>query len=321
MGSSFTEATRQAFVVMKNEIKKYFSGKRMFVFMALLSIIVFVIVVAPYMFGSKANPVYFLMMSALVVLMAATLFASISIVSEYEERTALIVFTRPIRKTSIFVGKALACLTLTIAFTALYYLIAIIVSAIINGSVSGDMFVSFGLSCAYAFGTIGVAMLVSSIMKKGSTSTIITFVILAVIITAFSLVLNAANVDSWWMIDQAAGSIETCSQDYRDMTNAQIQEIINALIDPTTFIDFDLYSTMLNTMISPSSVDKSQLLLAMITPDPVTGNTAWSLAALADVMGNMEVVEPNYLRDVFVMIGWGLIAMVGAFFAFLRREF
>ena len=196
MGSNFAEATRQAFVVMKNEIKKYFSGKRMFVFLALMGIIVFVIVVAPYMFGSEANPVYFLMMSALVVLMAATLFASISIVSEYEERTALIVFTRPIRKTSIFVGKALACIVLTVGFTALYYIIAAIVSLVIKGDVSVDLLTSFGLACAYAFGTIGIAMFVSSIMKKGSTATIITFVILAVIITAFSLVLNAANVNS-----------------------------------------------------------------------------------------------------------------------------
>ena len=72
MGSNFSEAVRQSFVVMKNEIKKYFSGKRMFVFLALLAIIVFVLVVAPYMFGSKANPVYFLMMSSLVVLMPGT---------------------------------------------------------------------------------------------------------------------------------------------------------------------------------------------------------------------------------------------------------
>ena len=40
MGNDFKESLRQAFVVMKNEIKKYFSGKRMFVFLALMGIIV-----------------------------------------------------------------------------------------------------------------------------------------------------------------------------------------------------------------------------------------------------------------------------------------
>ena len=317
MGSSFTEAVRQSLVVMKNEIKKYFSGKRMFVFLALLGIIVFVIVFAPYMFGNEANPTYFLMMSSLVVLMASTLFASISIVSEYEERTALIVFTRPIRKTSIFAGKALACLVLTIGFTALYYIIAIIVSAVIKGSVSADMFTSFGLACAYAFGTIGIAMFVSSIMKKGSTATIITFVILAIIITAFSLVLNAANVNATWMIDQAAGSIETCSQDYRDMTNAAIEQLINALMDPTNFIHFDKFASNMSTFES-IAVTPEALLHGLV---PSLADSAWDLSALANNTGAMEVKAPDYVRDTFVMIGWGVVGMIAAFVAFLRREF
>ena len=317
MGSSFTEAVRQSLVVMKNEIKKYFSGKRMFVFLALLGIIVFVIVFAPYMFGNEANPTYFLMMSSLVVLMASTLFASISIVSEYEERTALIVFTRPIRKTSIFAGKALACLVLTIGFTALYYIIAIIVSAVIKGSVSADMFTSFGLACAYAFGTIGIAMFVSSIMKKGSTATIITFVILAIIITAFSLVLNAANVDSFWMIDQAAGSIETCSRDYRDMTNAAIEQLINALMDPTNFIHFDKFASNLDTY--QGVIIAPDVLLNGLVPN--LADSAWDLSALANNTGAMEVKAPDYVRDTFVMIGWGVVGMIAAFVAFLRREF
>ena len=320
MGSTLKEAARQSLVVMKNEIKKYFSGKRMYVFSALLAIIVFVIVVAPYMFGGEAHPVYFLMMSSLVVLMAATLFASISIVSEYEERTALIVFTRPIRKTSIFVGKALACLVLTIGFMILYYVIAIIVSAAINHSVSSDIFVSLGLACAYAFGTVGIAMFVSSIMKKGSTATIITFVILAVIITAFSLVLSAANVESYWMIDQAANSITTCSQEYRDMTNEQIQQLMTSLINPEdAFINFDLYSEMIKSLFTVD-LSSDQLIYAMKNPNS-DGNAAWNLAILSEMTDSMTVVESNYVRDVFVMIGWGAIAMVGAFVAFLRREF
>ena len=316
MGSNFAEAARQSFVVMKNEIKKYFSGKRMFVFLALLGIIVFVIVFAPYMFGGKANPVYFVMMSSLVVLMASTLFASISIVSEYEERTALIVFTRPIRKTSIFIGKALACIVVTLGFMALYYLIAIIVSAIVNGSVSADVFTSFGLACAYAFGTTGIAMFVSSIMKKGSTATIITFVILAIIITALSMVLNAANVESFWMIDQASESIMECSEAYRDMMNEIYRQLGEMLANPKTFITEDYYVPAFF-----AGMNYDQLILALITPDPSSGYPAWSLVEASKEIGGLSVSEPNYLRDTLVMIVWGIIGMVGAFVAFLRREF
>ena len=321
MANSMKESVRQSFVVMKNEIKKYFSGKRMLVFLVLLGIIVFVLVVAPYMFNSKANPTYFLMMSSLVVLMASTLFASISIVSEYEERTALIVFTRPISKPSIFTGKALACIVLTIGFTALYYVIAILVSALVNGSVSSDMLVSFGLACAYAFGTIGIAMLVSSVMKKASTATIITFVILAVIITALSMVLNAANVDSSWMIDQAANSIMECSEDYRNMMNELYASLAEMVSNPSTFINFDTYELAFTTLYPGSGVTKEILMQTIVAPVGPNGSRAFDFSAAAGELMNLEVKVPDYVKNTIVMIGWGLVAMVGAFIAFLRREF
>ena len=39
MAINVTEDFRQSFVVMKNEIKKFFSGKRMLIYLALLGII------------------------------------------------------------------------------------------------------------------------------------------------------------------------------------------------------------------------------------------------------------------------------------------
>ncbi|MBP5395018.1 MAG: ABC transporter permease subunit [Candidatus Methanomethylophilaceae archaeon] len=230
------ENIRQSLVVMKNEIKKFFSGKRMMVFTIILVAIVFVIAVAPYLVGGTAQPFMFVAVASMVVLMASTLFASISIVSEYEERTALIVFTRPISKFSIFTGKMLACLVVTIGFTFLYYIVAIVVGLLVDHSFSGDMMVSFGLASAYAFATTGIGMLVSALLKKASTSTIITFVILAVIFMALSLVLNAASVDTSWMLYDSAGSIENASSDYRDYTNEVLDEVMSLLSDPTTFL-------------------------------------------------------------------------------------
>ena len=71
------ETVRQSLVIMKNEIKKFFSGKRMMVFTIILVAIVFVIAVAPYLVGGTAQPFMFVAVASLVVLMASTLFASI----------------------------------------------------------------------------------------------------------------------------------------------------------------------------------------------------------------------------------------------------
>ena len=88
--SSVVETFRQAYVVMKNEIKKYFSGKRMLLFLVLLVIVLAILTSAPYLvgideFAEGQMLTMYLSMAPLIVLMAATLFASITIVSEYDQ--------------------------------------------------------------------------------------------------------------------------------------------------------------------------------------------------------------------------------------------
>ena len=300
------ENLRQSFVVMKNEIKKFFSGKRMMVFSIILAAIIFVIAVAPYLVGSTAQPFMFVAVASLVVLMASTLFASISIVSEYEERTALIVFTRPISKFSIFTGKMMACLVVTMGFTFLYYLVAIVVGLLVEQSFNPDMMVSFGLACAYAFATTGIAMLVSAFLKKASTSTIITFVILAVIFMALSLVLNAASVDTSWMLYDCAGSIENASSDYRDYTNEMLDSLMTMLSDPTTFLKPDWQQILIDNGYNP---------IDFLTE----ANLVWGLNS--GTMDFGQVKEPDYLHDVVVMVVWGVVALIGAYVAFIKREF
>lgn len=318
--SAVTETFRQAYVVMKNEIKKYFSGKRMLLFLVLLVIILAILTSAPYLVGEDFNEgqmlTMYLSMAPLVVLMGATLFASITIVSEYEERTALIVFTRPISKGSIFIGKMVASLIVTIAFTALYYLYAIIMMQAYFGSIDSGMGTSFGLSCAYAVGCIGVAMLVSAVMKKSNTATILTFVILMIIITAASMVLSIAGLDVSWMIDQASSSISTCSPGYREYSDAQIQMLAAALLSVENFVSIPDFVEALNLVSSVTPAITTQDVLAAFSAPGV-----WNLSALGNVLGEMSVPVPDVVKDATVMVVWGLIAFVLAFLRFLRREF
>ena len=327
--SSAYETVRQAYVVMKNEIKKYFSGKRMLLFLIILVIILAILTSAPYLIGEEEFTegqmlTMYLSMAPLIVLMAATLFASITIVSEYEERTALIVFTRPISKGSIFLGKLVASVLVSVAFVALYYIYAAIMMAVYFGSVDSGVPVSFGLSCAYAIGCIGVAMLVSSVMKKSNTATILTFVILMIVITAASMVLSIAGFDVSWMIDQASGSISTCSPGYREYTDEQIQQLAMILMSPNVFIDFEVYGAALVALISQNGVPITPAIADMfpaILNGTLISSGAWNLEVMGTILSGMTVEVPNVLKDTFIMLGWGAIALLGSFILFLRREF
>ena len=133
------------------------------------------------------------------------------------------------------------------------------------------------------------------------------------------MVLNAANVNSSWMIDQAANSIMECSEDYRDMMNEFYSSLAQMLNDPSTFVNFDTYEAAFAILYPGSGVTKEMLIYAIITP--VDGKMAFDFSAASTEIMGMEVNVPDYLRDTLVMIAWGAISMVAAFFAFIRREF
>ena len=107
-----------------------------------------------------------------------------------------------------------------------------------------------------------------------------------------------------------------CSEAYRDMMNEIYRQLGEMLANPKTFITEDYYVPAFF-----AGMNYDQLILALITPDPSSGYPAWSLVEASKEIGGLSVSEPNYLRDTLVMIVWGIIGMVGAFVAFLRREF
>ena len=94
-----------------------------------------------------------------------------------------------------------------IAFLAFYYIFTSVVSLAVAGSVDATLLTSFGLAVLYLFCMVGIALLISSVMKKGSTATIITFVMSLLIFSIISSLLGVYDVENWWLPDIASGAI------------------------------------------------------------------------------------------------------------------
>ena len=253
----------------------------------------------------------YIKMSPMIVLMAASLFASISIVSEYEERTALIIFTRPIRKISIFGGKFMAAFLTNIAFTGLYYLITALVSLIVAHGVDPDLLPSFGLAVTFAFAVSGIAIFFSSFLKKASLATIFTFVTPLIILPAMSMVLGMADMNVSWMLDQAAGSIANCSEAVRDMTNQTLQALSESLKDPGSVLDIPALIEMLNTTAGSEVFNMTNIMPILMQ---------CYFGSFIDFSGAM-LSAPDVAHDALIMIGWGAVFVVVSFILFIRREF
>lgn len=227
---------RQSYVVAKNEIRKFVRGKRFTLYVALIGIVFALITFLPYIFGdglgNTAGDVIsnYVSYVFLLVILAATLFSSVAVVSEFEERTALILFTRPIKKTSIFLGKIIGCIILETVMIVVFYIGIAVVTFAVSGSISTDLFVSLGLAFLYVVATSGVAILISSVMKKGSTCAILTFVFLLLILPIISGVISGStSVDPWFMLDQAANSISTCLPEYVTLANEMMVNMMEMM--------------------------------------------------------------------------------------------
>lgn len=215
---------RQAIVVAKNEIKKFMAGKKIILFAILVLGLEILNLVVPMVWGGGFDVIVLgdgfgrssyvadalLGNIALFIIIAAVLFTATSIVSEFEERTALVLFTKPIRKWSIYFGKLLASLVIMIGFILLIYLYAAVVCLAICGNLPYGFLTSLGLAICAAFGSSGLAILLSSVFKKGSTASIMTLVVyLLVFLIIGGLITTYAHVETWWMLDSAMGTIST----------------------------------------------------------------------------------------------------------------
>ena len=219
----------QIMVVTKNEMIKCVRGKK-FLVSLLIVLLVFILITA-LQFVTKnwdsmnniANlvDVYFDTLPVVITLIVALL-SSIAIVSEFEERTALILFTRPVRRTSILLGKILSCTIIEAAIILAYYILVCIVGIAKIGEIPFEFITSFGFAVLYAFAASGVAFIISSFFRKGSVCTVISILLLVLVFPLVSTMMSTNDGENWYMIDQAGDTIYTCVPEYVDNYNKSL---------------------------------------------------------------------------------------------------
>ena len=216
---SFKDDFRLAMVVMKNEFLKQKRGKRLYIYGALLLLIIVSLTGALLATGGLGdNPdslsYMFVSMVTLMMIVGATLFGATTIVSEFEERTALIIFNRPINKWSIYLGKFMSAYLILIGFFAVYYIFIAILCLVGTGQMAEGLLASFGYALAYAFAATGIALMISSFMKKASTASILTFFTIFMLLDiVFGLISMAAGIEDTWYMLNTAGSAVTYALD------------------------------------------------------------------------------------------------------------
>ena len=215
----FKDDLRQAAIVGKYEIIKFFSGKKIFIFGGLILLVAALVttlfVIFPDDVSSTKNvTATFVSFVTLLLLIGATLFSSTSLVSEFEERTAFTLFTKPVHKYSIFLGKFGAAFLLNAGTVLLFYILGAIVAACFTQGFAVEIFASFGYASLYAFALTGIGIFFSALMKKSSSASIMTFIFILLIPSIVGMIIAVASkgdmADYWFVLDMAANSLINC---------------------------------------------------------------------------------------------------------------
>ena len=213
MDAAFIDDIRQAYVISENEIKKYLRGKKLLIFGILILAVTVLLTVLPYAFGGQYNAstdveYTFTTNISIILELAVVLFTATALVSEFEDRTALVLFTKPVKKWVIFVGKLMASFIVMTAFTLIYYAYIAIFELIATGSADIGLLTSLAMSILSIIGMSGIAMFMSAIAKKGSTASILTLMIFMFVIGLVAgLIQMYGKIDTWWCVTDAMNGI------------------------------------------------------------------------------------------------------------------
>jgi len=139
----------------------------------------------------------------------AVFFAGDAIAGEFESKTGYILFTNPVRRITLVIGKYLACLAAVILLIIFGYIILSISLWGIYGNVPIETAESFGLCLLFAGSVLSVTFLFSSVSKGAMGATVMTLLFIMVISGVIDSVLMMAGKPHWFLLSTNGDSIAT----------------------------------------------------------------------------------------------------------------
>jgi len=203
----------QVVTVASYEIRKYIRGRRLLGILILVGLIVGLFLGLPPALGisyaSTPNAFVstFATFASLLVILGGVLFAADALVSEYEKRTGYFLFPNPVRREVLVVGKIAASLIVCAAVLTLYYGAAAIAALAVTHSLTWDVGLSYFYALAYMTAVVGIAYLISSLLKSTVAATVLTFFLFTLIFSIVGGILPLAKIEPWFIPTSASGII------------------------------------------------------------------------------------------------------------------
>jgi len=142
----------------------------------------------------------FMQFTSTLIIIFVTFFGADALVSEYQNRTAYLLFPNPIRREVMFVGKFIASFIASVCMVAIFYLSIVFLSVLSVGDVATYLPISFGFSALYLMACLALAYFISSVMKGSTGAIILTFFLLMMILPIVQSVGMISGMKMWFLL-------------------------------------------------------------------------------------------------------------------------
>jgi ABC-2 type transport system permease protein len=201
-------------IVTGYEFLKHIRRKRLYVILGLTLVAeLAVLILVPVLGDGFPNNV--MVMAALLSVgpslatIGAIFFAGDAIAGEFESKTGFMLFTNPVKRTTLVIGKYLACYGAVLLLVVLGYVIVTISLLAIYGTVPIETLSSFGLCLLYTGSVLSVTFFFSAISKGAMGATVITLVFVMVISAIIDSVLMMTGQPTWFLLSTNGDTIAT----------------------------------------------------------------------------------------------------------------
>jgi len=199
-------------IVTRYEFLKHLRRKRLYVILGITLIAeLAVLIILPLLMDGFPENV--LVMAAMLTVgpslatIGAVFFAGDAIAGEFESKTGFILFTNPVRRTTLVIGKYLASCTAVIILIIFGYAIMCISLLAIYGEIPAETAQSFGLCLLFGGSVLSVTFFFSAISKGAMGATVITLVLIMVIFGIVESVLMMAGKPYWFLLSAGGDSV------------------------------------------------------------------------------------------------------------------
>jgi ABC-type transport system involved in multi-copper enzyme maturation permease subunit len=201
-------------IVIGYEFLKHIRRKRLYVILGLTLLAELAVLILVPVLGD-GYPDNVMVMAALLSVgpalatIGAIFFAGDAIAGEFENKTGYILFTNPVGRMTLVIGKYLACYAAVLLLVVLGYVIVSISLLAIYGNIPIETLSSFGLCLLYAGAVLSVTFFFSSISKGAMGATVITLVFIMVISSIIDSILMMTGQPHWFMLSNNGDTIST----------------------------------------------------------------------------------------------------------------